>query len=202
MNTRLPGQDRPSFLPPRSASGRNLLLLPCFPAPRGKICALPSKILGGVSNRVQPPCTRNVVHAAGTRTNPRMHSVCLASSPSPTGTRSHRLFNARDNPPPLSTAPCHGGSGYLHTRLVARQTNSTSRRIVYTGSYKTVCAQILLSATVSDNIHGNILVKQKKCTCIYIYIASLKLLKLIFELSCEFCIYEINGRIDRFFFLE
>lgn len=96
---------------------------------------------------------------------------CTAfASPSPAGTRSHRLFNARDNPPPLFTAPCHGGGGYLHTRLVARQTNSTSRRIVYTGSYKTVCAQILLSATVSDNIHGNILVKQKKCTCIYIYI--------------------------------
>lgn len=133
------------------------------------------------------PLVHETLHAAGTRTNPRMHSARLASSPSPAGTRSHRLFNARDNSPsslPPSTTPRHGGGGYLHMRLVARQTNSTSRRIVYTGSYKTVCAQILLSATVSDNIHGNILVKQKKY--MYIYTASLKL---IFELSREFFVY-------------
>lgn len=133
------------------------------------------------------PLVHETLHAAGTRTNPRMHSARLASSPSPAGTRSHRLFNARDNSPsslPPSITPRHGGGGYLHMRLVARQTNSTSRRIVYTGSYKTVCAQILLSATVSDNIHGNILVKQKKY--MYIYTASLKL---IFELSREFFVY-------------
>lgn len=96
---------------------------------------------------------------------------CTAfASPSPAGTRSHRLFNARDNPSPSFSPHLVTEEvdicirGWWRVKRILRASVSFTRAHIKRYARKSCCQP------PSDNIHGNILVKQKKCTCIYIYI--------------------------------
>lgn len=98
LRTRIVLRRSMKILPPRRWKAVETFCFLLF-RPVKKLCARPSKILGGVSNRVQPPCTRNVARCRDTYKPANAQRLPRLLSFPPPDTI-HRLFNARDNPLP------------------------------------------------------------------------------------------------------